>query len=75
MLPLSQKSRAHVANQAASPLEAMLANRRVPCICPRQHEAEPPIGEMVGFTEAVVTIVERVRCSDCRRTWKRVNPR
>lgn len=48
------------------------ARRAIPCICPRQHEAKPPLGVFVGFTFIRGQLADRVRCSACARTWKRM---
>ncbi len=53
------------------PTEARLAARRVPCICPRQHEPNPPVGVTVAIGTQRGAAVERVRCSACLRTWTR----
>ena len=61
--------------QAQEARELSLERREVPCICPRQHEKAPPIGEPTDIRFVRGIAVERVRCSDagCRRTWTRVN--
>lgn len=53
--------------------EEQLVGRRIPCICPRQHEADPPVGETVAVRTSRTVTVERVRCAECDRTWTRIN--
>lgn len=55
-------------------MSSVYEKRKVPCICPRQHEKAPPIGEHQSIiSQSRGATVERVRCSDCRRTWRRIN--
>ena len=53
--------------------EEILARRRLPCICPRQHEATPPVGVSIDVAMTRGIEVERVRCATCARTWQRIN--
>ncbi|WP_158810446.1 hypothetical protein [Beijerinckia sp. L45] len=50
-----------------------LEHRRIPCICPRQHEKTPPLGVTTDIQVTRGIIVEAVQCVTCDRRWKRVN--
>lgn len=62
---------------------AILGARRVPCICPQQHDTAGPRGGVrdgakarcLSFTESRGVTIERVGCERCPRTWTRVNAR
>lgn len=53
--------------------ETIIAKRRLPCICPRQHE--DGMARTVGYSTCRGIVTERVKCESCPRTWKRVNVR
>lgn len=52
---------------------AILKSRRVPCICPRQHEKNPPLGRAMSASTHRGRTVERVGCDTCAREWTRIN--
>ncbi|MGX5777482.1 hypothetical protein [Methylorubrum zatmanii] len=53
--------------------ETILAKRRLPCICPRQHDGTQ--ARTVSYSTCRGIVTERVKCEGCPRTWKRVNVR
>ena len=53
--------------------EAILSARRLPCICPRQHEGAT--GAAIDYATSRRVVIERVACERCPRTWTRVNCR
>jgi hypothetical protein len=69
------------ADEAADVLGGILRARRVPCICPRQHDTKGPRGGVrdgvkgrsVSYSTARGNVIEEVQCEGCPRTWKRVN--
>ena len=64
-----------VAGPHADAQHALLVKRRVPCICRRQHEPEPPTGVAVRMSTSREMTVERVACSSCPMPWVRINAR
>ncbi len=53
--------------------EKILAKRRLPCICQRQHA--DGMARTVGYSTCRGIVTERVKCEGCPRTWTRVNVR
>lgn len=53
--------------------DAILGQRRLPCICPRQHEGARAV--TVGYSTHRGLVTERVQCERCPRTWRRANCR
>lgn len=53
--------------------ETIIAKRRLPCICERQHE--DGMARTVGYSTCRGMVTERVKCDGCPRTWTRVNVR
>lgn len=53
--------------------EAILTARRLPCICPKQHEGAK--GATIEYSTSRRIVTEHVACERCPRTWKRVNCR
>lgn len=55
--------------------DALLSQRRIPCICDRQFEEDdprPPRGIAIGRSRADGFMRERVKCDTCGRTWIRI---
>ncbi|CAO4182026.1 hypothetical protein IHEIED_03970 [Methylorubrum populi] len=55
--------------------ETILAQRRLPCICPRQHHGAQASTLAYATHRGLGLVTEQVRCNGCGRTWKRVNAR
>ncbi|SOR29825.1 conserved protein of unknown function [Methylorubrum extorquens] len=53
--------------------ETILAKRRLPCICPQRHK--DGTARTVSYSTCRGMVIERVKCENCPRTWKRVNVR
>ena len=71
--PLPFVAQPVVSGPRVDPVEACLSARRVPCICPAQHDGAT--GASMGYSRSRGTIVEHVACRNCPRTWTRVNAR
>ncbi|MFY9294013.1 MAG: hypothetical protein WAP03_25460 [Methylorubrum rhodinum] len=53
--------------------DAILGQRRLPCICPRQHKCSEAV--TVGYSTHRGIVTERVACEGCGRRWNRINCR
>lgn len=55
--------------------DEILGQRRVPCICPRQHDRDEACARTLSYSTARGVLVERVACERCPRTWTRISAR
>ena len=73
---MTQRANGSATRVAGAPVdmgETILAKRRLPCICPRQHHGAQ--ASTLAYSTHRGLVTEQVQCNGCGRTWKRVNAR